>query len=143
MLPEVNMITRVSAAVTVLAIGSTIRSARAPALEELTWSSAQTRCNAGSSVLGTDSTASKYRWPRNSGTLIRNCTAAERSCDANSRGRNKVLNGTSTAPMRVSAIAICTQRTPLGMIRPTRVPLPTPAWMNAAAKSDVDESSSR
>jgi hypothetical protein len=53
-----------------------------------------------------------------------------------------VLNGTSTAPIRVSAIAVCTHRTQLGMIRPTRVPLVTPAAMNAAASSRVMVSSS-
>ena len=36
---------------------------------------------------------------------------------------SRVLSGTSTAPMRVRATAICTHATPLGMISPTRVPL--------------------
>ena len=71
------------------------------------------------------------------------CTAAVRSCATNSPACSRVLNGTSTAPMRVRAIATCTQRAPLGMISPTRVPLPTPASTNAAAKSFVVESSSR
>ncbi len=48
---------------------------------------------------------------------------------------SSVLSGTSTAPIRVSAMATCTQRALLGMISPTRVPLPMPASMNAAAKS--------
>lgn len=45
--------------------------------------------------------------------------------------------------MRVRAIAIWTHRVPLGMINPTRLPLPTPASANAAAKSRVVMSSSR
>ena len=53
-----------------------------------------------------------------------------------------MLSGTNTAPIRVSATAICTHRTQFGMIRPTRVPLVTPAAMNVAASARLLVSSS-
>ena len=48
-----------------------------------------------------------------------------------------MLNGTSTAPILVSAIAICAHRTPFGMINPTRLPFVTPAAAKPTASSDV------
>ncbi len=142
LLPEVKTMTRGSAAVTVSVMASTIRRARSPAVAWASRSATQTCCKAGSSARSTDSRSSRYRCPRNSCTPIKNCTAAIRSCAISSPAGSRVLNGTSTAPIRVTAIASCTHSALLGMISPTRVPLPAPASTRAAAKALVVVSSS-
>ena len=137
LLPEVNMMTSGSAAVTFSAIGSTTRRAPGPATALRQPVGPPNLAQGGKFVPRHGLQVVEVAVAAEFGDAIRTCTEAMRSCAMSSRGCSSVLSGTSTAPMRVSAIAICTHPTPLGMIRPTRVPLSTPASTKAAAISRV------
>src|SRR5262249_31397048 len=73
---------------------------------------------------------------------IRCVTAATPSCAISSGGRSSVLSGTSTAPIRIAAIATTAQSIPFGISSPTRSPLFTPAATRRAASARLASSSS-
>ena len=73
---------------------------------------------------------------------MRTGTPAVRSWASSSGGRSSVLSGTSTAPMRITPKAVTAQSTPLGIRRPTRVPLSTPAATRRRATARLRSSRS-